>query len=229
MFQCDKLNFANGLHISVLQQLNSHSFNSTKNKTIASARYSSLHSIKSLALKPSLPHGMRHSDLNFCPRLGGILGAVLSEFGNESIVVAAWGPLVQLCSEPNNISWPFEMYPDARAQLLAVCLCFNSKENTIKISLYVNIIFVNDPVMQDKFYISHIDKTYHLHIFHFDGLVQERCNSIANQMRVMSFLYQPIDLFTKFDYFIVGGKFQVAWSWTKCHALMLSGGEVPVS
>ena len=41
-------------------------------------------------------------------------------------------PLVQLRWEPNNISRPVEICPDARAQLFTARMCYNSKENAIK-------------------------------------------------------------------------------------------------
>ena len=43
--------------------------------------------------------------------------------------------LVQLRCEPNNISRPVEICPDARAQLFTACMCYNSKENAIKKSI----------------------------------------------------------------------------------------------
>ena len=51
----------------------------------------------------------------------------------EAIAVTVWVPWVQLRCETNNISLPVEMSPDTRAQLFMACLCYNSKENTIKI------------------------------------------------------------------------------------------------
>ena len=49
-------------------------------------------------------------------------------------------PGVQIRSEPNNISRPFESCLVTRAQMFRVCLCFNPKENN-HIYTYMGIIY----------------------------------------------------------------------------------------
>ena len=103
--------------------------NTIKDIIIASARWTSLHSLKTLMFRPSPSHRVCNSELDFCPMLNGVLRTVVSEFGHEAIGVTMWE---SPASNPNNISWTVEMCPYARAQLFTACPYYNSKENTIK-------------------------------------------------------------------------------------------------
>ena len=63
----------------------------SKNIMTTSARYTFLHSLKSFMFQSSPPHKL-HSDLDFCPKLGGLVGYVAGELGARRIV--------SLCERP---------------------------------------------------------------------------------------------------------------------------------
>ena len=59
-----------------------------------------------------------------------------ASLGARRLVSLCESPRVKLRCEPNNISRPVEICPDARAQLFTACPCYNSNKKTIK---YVHI------------------------------------------------------------------------------------------
>ena len=92
--------------------------------------------LKSIVLRSSVSHRLRHWDLDFCPRLGGTVFYDACKMTARRMVPLFEGSRYRPNCEPNQMSRPIEMWPLLRAQLFTACLCFNFVGYTIKIATW---------------------------------------------------------------------------------------------
>ena len=120
--------------------------NTIKNIIIASAKCTSLHSLKSLVFKPSPPHRVHLSELFFVQGWMAFSVRWRRIFGARRLVSFCENPRIQLHCGLNNISRPVEMCPDARVPVLQIqSKCHKSKawlKNSYKLLVDLQVLCV---------------------------------------------------------------------------------------